>query len=354
MKKIDKNFWKNSKVLVTGHSGFKGFWLCNYLKLLQSKVYGISLEKNKELNYKNIIEKEFFFNIKNKNKLERVINKVKPKFIFHFAAQPLVSESYKDPGTTYISNLIGTSNILQICKDKKNIKSILIITSDKCYKIKNTLYPFKENDELSGDDPYSASKACQEIISWSYAKSFFHKKKNYNIATCRAGNIIGGGDFSKNRLLPDIMLTLFKKKNLLIRNITYLRPWQHVVEPITGYIILAQKLSSNKKKFSEAFNFGPNKKNIVAVGNILNHMKKINPLIKWKKLNKTSFHESKYLSLNINKSKKILNFYPNLNIFDGLRLTYDWYFQFYKKKVDPKKITQIQIKYFLNKYYGKM
>ena len=124
-----------------------------------------------------------------------------------------VSLNYvSDPGTTYISNLIGTSNILQICKDKKNIKSILIITSDKCYKIKNSLYPFKENDELSGDDPYSASKACQEIISWSYAKSFFHKKKNYNIATCRAGNIIGGGDFSKNRLLPDIMLTLFKKK----------------------------------------------------------------------------------------------------------------------------------------------
>ena len=185
---------------------------------------------------------------------------------------------------------------------------------------------------MSGEDPYSASKACQEIISWSYAKSFFHEKKIYNIATCRAGNIIGGGDFSKDRLLPDIMSSVFKKKNLLIRNISYLRPWQHVVEPITGYIILAQKLSSNKKIFSEAFNFGPNKKNIVSVGKILKYIKLINPLIKWKIQKKTSFYESKYLSLNINKSKKILKFYPNLNILDGLKLTYDWYLQFYKKK----------------------
>ena len=354
MKQIDKKFWKNSKVLVTGHSGFKGFWLCNYLKLLKSKVYGISLEKNKQFNYKKIVEKEFFFNLKNQNKLEKVIEEVKPKIIFHFAAQPLVSESYKDPTTTYISNLIGTSNILNVCKNKKNIKSILIITSDKCYKIKDSLYAFKENDEISGDDPYSASKACQEIISWSYAKSFFHKNNIHNIATCRAGNIIGGGDFSKNRLLPDIMLSIFKKKNLLIRNISYLRPWQHVIEPITGYIILAQKLSSNKKIFSEAFNFGPNKKNIVSVGSILNEIKKINPIIKWKIINKTSFHESKYLSLNINKSKKILNYYPNLNLLDGLNLTYSWYFEFYKNKLDPIKMTQIQIKQFINKFYGKM
>ncbi len=212
--KIDKNFWKNSKVLVTGHSGFKGFWLCNYLKILNAKVYGVSLEKNKYFNYKNIVEKQFFINLTNKQKLNKIINEVKPTIIFHFAAQSLVSEGYKDPTNTYLSNLIGTSNLLEICKKKKTIKSLLIITSDKCYKIRKTIYPFKESDEISGDDPYSASKACQEIIAWSFAKSFYHNKNKYNIATCRAGNIIGGGDFSKNRLIPDIIKSLFLNKKL--------------------------------------------------------------------------------------------------------------------------------------------
>ena len=354
MKKINNNFWKNSKVLVSGHTGFKGYWLCNYLKLLNCKVYGISLKKNDFLNYKGLVKKEFHFNIKNEKKLKKKINEIKPKVIFHFAAQSIVSEGYKNPTNTYISNLIGTSNILQICKDKSYIKSILVITSDKCYKIKNNLYPFKEIDEISGADPYSASKACQEIITWSYAKSFFHNKYRFNIATCRAGNIIGGGDFSKDRLLPDIFCSLYSKKKLLIRNISHLRPWQHVLDPLTGYIILAQKLSSNDKKYSEPFNFGPEKNNIVSVAKILGLIKKINSSIKWKIIKKKHFHESKYLSLNIKKSKNILDFYPNLKLLDGLRLTHDWYYKFYKTKTNLNRLTQSQIKDYLNKFYGKV
>ena len=351
MKKIDKNFWKNSKVLVTGHSGFKGFWLCNYLKILNAKVYGVSLEKNKYLNYENIVEKQFFVNLSNQQKLDKIIREVKPKIIFHFAAQSLVSEGYKDPTNTYMSNLIGTSNLLEICKNKKNIKSLLIITSDKCYKIRKTIYPYKESDEISGDDPYSASKACQEIISWSFAKNFYHSKNKYNIATCRAGNIIGGGDFSKNRLIPDVIKSIFLNKSLLIRNISFLRPWQHVLEPITGYIILAQKISTNSKKYSGAFNFGPNKKNIVSVGSVLRLIKKINFSIKWKVIKVKKFNESKYLSLNNNKSKRILKYYPNLDLLHGLKLTYNWYENFYKKKKNPIDFTQSQIKYFLNLFY---
>lgn len=351
MKYINKKFWKNKKILITGHSGFKGYWLCNYLKILGCQIYGISHKKNKKFNYRNIIKKEFIFNIKNQQKLKLTINNIQPDIVFHFAAQSLVSEGYKNPTETYLSNLIGTSNLLQLCADNNKIKSILIITSDKCYKMRNKLYSFNEYDELSGNDPYSASKACQEIITWSFAKSFFHNNKKFNIASCRAGNIIGGGDFSLNRLLPDIIMSIYKKQKLLIRNPSFLRPWQHVLEPLTGYIILAQNLSKNSKKYSQAFNFGPNKSSIVSVKVILNIFREFHKSLKWRIVKPNIFKESKYLSLNISKSKKYLNFKPNLNLFKSLKLTYEWYDSFFVKKIYHSKITQEQIQNYLNNFY---
>ena len=336
---INKKFWKNKKVLITGHTGFKGGWLSIWMNNLGSKVIGYSINPITKKNFfdstkiKKIFFKDYKNNIKNYKNLEKCIKKTRPEIIFHLAAQPQVLESFENPLDTVATNVIGTSNLLEIARKYKFIKSIVIITTDKVYQNDEKKVKFSETDKLGGDDLYSASKACADIISLSYLKSFF-KNSGCGVATARAGNCIGGGDWTKHRILTDATEAFVKNKNLKIRNPNTIRPWQHVLEPLYGYIILAEKIFANKKKkYCKSWNFGPARKtNVTVIGfaKILKlKMKSKSKLIISKKIDN---REKKNLDLNSKKANKELGWKSFLTINDTLKLTAEWYLANYQKK----------------------
>ena len=256
-----KKFYKNKKVLVTGATGFKGSWLCSWLLKLGAKVYGTGYSPNQnknlfyDLNLNNRINLKIF-DIRDYRRLKNFIYYSKPKIIFHLAAQSLVYNSYQKPLITFDINCRGTLNILEITKKYKFIKSAVLITSDKCYENVGKIKRYKESDMLGGVDPYSASKGAAELIIRSYRESFFKNKKKCGVSSARAGNVIGGGDWSKKRLIPDCIRSLIKNEAILLRNPNFSRPWQLVLEPLKGYLILAKKQFENPLKYSGAWNFG--------------------------------------------------------------------------------------------------
>ena len=252
-----KNFWKNRNVLITGHTGFKGSWLLIILKIFGAKVYGYSLKPKKnslfeEANLKIKVSKNYFRNINDFNFLKKIIKKHKPEIIFHLASEALVLDSFNTPYKTFKTNLMVTLNLLEIIRNSDFVKSAVFVTTDKVYKKKNKLkYNHKEEDELKGHDPYSSSKVGQEVLVNSYVKSFFeYSNLKTRVSTARSGNVIGGGDYSKNRLIPDLLDSLNKQK-LVLRNPNHIRPWQHVLEPLIGYLNLAQKQYQKKIKVKE-------------------------------------------------------------------------------------------------------
>lgn len=346
---LNKSFWKNKKVLITGHTGFKGSWLSSVLSLYNCKLYGFSLKpKSKDQiyvtnNIKSLFIDEKFSDINNFNILNSFIKKIKPEIIFHLAAQSLVLQSYKDPNETFLTNVMGTLNLCESVKNQKQLKSLVIVTSDKCYLNKDKkIHFFNENDPLGGYDPYSASKAGTELVTQLYQKTFF-SNENIKCSSVRAGNVIGGGDVSKDRIFTDIINAFKKNKVLSIRSPNSYRPWQHVLEPISGYILLAQNLFNDKKnKFVGPWNFGPNKSNIKTVLNIVKLVNK-EKKIKYSKSKKNNFYESKYLALDIRKAKKMLKWKPKLNIQQTIKWTVDWYLA-----KDKSKITYKQIESFFN------
>ena len=272
-----KKFYKNKKILITGATGFKGAWLSQWLVKLGSKVYGIGYKpnQNKNLFYTLNLHKKInvkFSDIRNYKKLKKIIKETKPSIIFHLAAQPLIYESYNKPYITFDINFRGTLNLIDIVKDNKFVKSIIIVTSDKCYENNNSSIGFKEDDLLGGIDPYSASKSSTELMVRAYRESFFKKKKNVGLSTGRAGNVIGGGDWSSNRLIPDCIRSLFAKKIINIRNPNFNRPWQHVLEPLKGYLILAKKQYLNPRKYSGAWNFGTKPNSLTNVKSIVKNI----------------------------------------------------------------------------------
>lgn len=325
-----KNFWKNKKVFVTGHTGFKGTWLIILLNLLGSKIYGYSLRPERvslfnQTNSSQIVNKNFYNNINDFRKIKSKLLISKPKIIFHLAAQPLVSESFYNPLKTFNTNVIGTINLLEAAKSVKSVKSIIIVTTDKVYKIKKKNKNYIEKDELGGKDPYSASKACAEIAVNSYVESFFKiNNSNTNIATVRSGNVIGGGDYSKNRLIPDIIRAFNQKKILKIRNPNHIRPWQHVIEPICGYLMLAQKQYSKKlSKLDPTWNFGPKKTSFITVSQIISKFKNFN-MIDRVKIKKSKQIETGTLKLNSKKAIKYLNWKQKWNINFTLKKIIEW------------------------------
>ncbi len=347
--------YKNLKVLVTGSTGFKGSWLCEWLHLLGSKVIGVGLKPEKgsiifesfKLNKKI---KQYFVDIRNFSKVNSVIKKEKPDIIFHLAAQSIVSHSYSHPLETVETNILGSTNILESVR-KNEISNLVYITSDKCYLNLNKSESYKESDILGGLDNYSSSKAGAEIIFRSFFESYF-KNKFLSVASARAGNVIGGGDFKNDRIVPDVIKSLKNKKKILLRNPNSTRPWQHVLEPLSGYLTLGHKLIDRKLKSNliPSWNFGPHKKNCKKVSEIVKLL-----IIEWGdtknkiivKKNK-KFHESHLLSLNINKAKKELKWQPRLTLNETIKFTVDWYKSYFlNKKVED--ISQLQIDYFTKK-----
>ncbi len=349
------SIYKNKKIVVTGSTGFKGSWLCFWLHLLNAKIVGIALRPEKDsILYKKLSIKkkikQYFFNILDEKRLDKVIKKEKPDLIIHLAAQSIISLSYKDPKNTINTNVVGSLNILETSR-KNNIKNLVLITSDKCYHNIDKKIFYSESDRLGGDDLYSASKASAEIIFEAYSKSFFSKNKKINFVTARAGNVIGGGDMKKDRIIPDIIKSLIKKTKLIIRNPNAIRPWQHVLEPLHGYLILGYYLMTNKlkNKIIPSWNFGPNIKNIKSVNEIAN--KTIQLWGQKKKImikNNKKFKEVKFLMLNSNKAKNEISWKPKLNFNDTMKLTVEWYKSFQRKE-NLENITKKQIYFFLKR-----
>ena len=325
---IHNDFWKNKRVLITGHNGFKGSWLSLFLMKLGAEIFGISLKNEdpnslfNKLNIRNRIN-EKIIDIRNFELTKNAISYFNPDIIFHLAAQPLVRKSYKEPLNTWSTNVMGTISVLEALRESKKKVIFIGITTDKVYQNNEWIYGYRENDRLGGDDPYSSSKAATELAINSWKKSFANNQ-DLHISSARAGNVIGGGDYAKDRIIPDIFRSVKENKILKIRNPLSTRPWQHVLEPLWGYILLAEKMNEDSS-FSDSYNFGPEYNSNRSVQEVVDTFSKV---IKIKyKLNtpNDSFKESQLLNLVSDKSKKILNWEPIWDFEKTIFQTASWY-----------------------------
>ena len=353
---MKKNFWKNKKVFITGHTGFKGSWLTLVLHSLGAKIAGYSLNPITNpnffdnLNLDKYLVKDYRQDINDFKKLNKAIKNFKPSIIFHLAAQSSVLVSYQEPKKTVLANVMGTTNLLESIKNTKSIKSAIIVTTDKVYLNLEKKHKFKESAKLGGFDLYSSSKAACDMIAESYIKSFF-SKKNCGVAIVRSGNCIGGGDWTKDRIVKDCAEAFAKNRKLIIRSPNATRPWQHVLDPLFGYLKLAKKIFDNKR-YNGPWNFGPNKKNNLKVKQLAIIGKKIFNSNSKILLKKKKFYESENLSLDSSKAKKYLNWITKLSDKEALNLTFNWYKNFYKisNKESLIKLSLEQIKVFKNKH----
>lgn len=348
MKKLD--IFKNKKILITGHTGFKGSWLCKLLLELGAKVSGISLEADKLSLYNLLkLDNEVSSHICDiRNNLDKVIKEINPDIIFHLAAQPLVIESYENPLYTFETNIMGTINVLEAIRKLNNLECAVVITTDKVYDNKEWAWGYRENDSLGGVDPYSSSKACAELVIKSYKKSFLN---DLNIATARAGNVIGGGDFAKDRIIPDIVRAIEKNKAVELRNPNGVRPWQYVLDVLYGYLLLAYNLIKNNKNISESYNFAPiddavnvkyiTKVFIESVGNYKINSKNTHA----KKLSKK---EMNILRLDSSLARKELLWKEKFDTKEAIKQTALWYREYLNNAKSVKDITDKQIKEYIN------
>ena len=334
-----ENIYHDHRVLVTGHTGFKGSWLSSWLLDLGATVAGFSTNIPTKPSHFEVLRltdriEHFEGDVRNKGSLQKSIDKFCPEIVFHFAAQSLVRKSYEDPALTFETNSTGTLNLLECLRNQPSIKAAVLITSDKCYENVEWLWGYRENDRLGGKDPYSASKACAELISRVYMESFF-KKNGPNIATARAGNVIGGGDWASDRVVPDCVRAWSEKKPIITRNPKATRPWQHVLEPLGGYLTLGQKLfSGNSICKNQSFNFGPQEKINQSVGDLITEMTQYWPGAESKVQQDIdpSKSESTLLKLNCEKSSQFLQWRAVLDFSETVRMTGEWYQAFYNEK----------------------
>ena len=351
---INSLFWADKKVLITGHTGFKGSWLCLWLNQMGAKIYGLSLSNpvsNPDLfsvlNLEQQVD-EKRGDIKNFDICSNTILDADPEIIFHMAAQPLVRESYANPLTTYNTNVIGNANILEVARSCKSVKAIVVITTDKCYENIEKNYAYIETDPLGGYDPYSSSKACAELVASTYYRSFF-KVKGIGLATARSGNVIGGGDWSVDRLFPDAVKAWSNNEKLIIRYPKATRPWQHVLDPLSGYLALAEHLWENPDEYSGPWNFGPDKNSVKTVQDAVElALREWGGSAEWESTNNNNLHEAGLLQLNSDKAQSMLGWKPRLDFFNAVRKTIYWYRKFYSGNLYLKKLTLNQI----DKYEG--
>jgi CDP-glucose 4,6-dehydratase len=351
--KLNK-FFKNKKVLVTGHTGFKGAWLTEILTLWGAKVTAIALPPHTSPNLYTILRLDKkthsnFVDIRDLEAVQNVFLKVKPEIVFHLAAQAIVKISYEEPIRTYETNVIGTANILHAIRNTPSVKAAVVITSDKAYENQEWVHPYRELDRLGGVDPYSASKAAADIICQSFIKSFLTGEKSPLVAIGRAGNVIGGGDWASYRIVPDVVRAIYEAKEaVIVRNPASTRPWQFVLEPISGYLLLANKLYLGDKSLVSPWNFGPKEETSAPVIELVKEGVAILGEGTYKIIPDKSFHESKLLKLDISKARQLLGWYPKLNLKQTLEYTFNWYRNYYEKATDAIKFTDKQIQEFFN------
>ncbi|WP_373034672.1 CDP-glucose 4,6-dehydratase [Sulfurimonas sp.] len=354
MKNLFGGIYKDKTVLVTGHTGFKGSWLVYWLDLMGANVVGYSLEAPTNPNHISLLDVNMVSiigDIRDLNKLNNVIEDYKPDIVFHLAAQPLVRLSYENPIETYETNVIGTLKVFEACR-KNNVKAIVNITSDKAYENKEWIWGYRENDSMGGYDPYSSSKGCADLLANSYRNSYFNiqeYKKTHStlLASCRAGNVIGGGDWAKDRLITDIMLSVSKGKKVSIRNPHATRPWQHVLEPLSGYLHVGQKLLEEKVEFGDAWNFGPSDDGSITVEDVVKNVKK-----HWDKIDyeihrePNQLHEASLLKLDCSKAHMTLKWKDVWDSKTTFEKTVKWYKAYYDE--DKTTLTSQDLKSYIS------
>lgn len=349
---VISNFWKDKKVFLTGHTGFKGSWLSLWLQQLGARVTGYSLgiPTTPSLfalaRVKDGME-SIEGDVRDYEKISRAMMKSQPEIVIHLAAQPLVRKSYQDPIETYATNVMGTVHVLQAVRKCKKVKAALVVTSDKCYENQEWLWGYREQEPMGGFDPYSNSKGCAELVVSSFRKSFFSENspqsKRVAVASARAGNIIGGGDWAEDRLIPDVMSALKKKRPVIIRHPQAIRPWQHVLDPLGGYLMLIQKLVEEKSGYAEGWNFGPRDEDAKPVSWIVERLTKSwGSGISWQKDRGDHPHEAQYLKLDCSKARTKLGWQPHWNLEMALDKIVEWY-RAYGSQQDMRAVTLRQI-----------
>jgi CDP-glucose 4,6-dehydratase len=324
-----RSFWHGKKVFITGHTGFKGGWLSFWLWSMGAQVCGYSLAPKTQPNFFEALNLDSLFesnigDIRDEVALRRAMLSFKPEIVFHLAAQPLVRQSYDDPIETFQTNVMGTVNLLEAVRAQPCTRAVVNITTDKCYKNFEWVWPYRESDPLGGHDPYASSKACSELVAESYRRSFF-ERLNIGIATARAGNVIGGGDWSEDRLIPDVIRAINGGETLVVRSPNALRPWQHVIDPLGGYLKLAEKLYQFPQEYSSAWNFGPTVSSELTVQQIIDRILSAGVRLKVEILRDDSKHEATLLKLDSSKAISKLNWHPAWSIDHALEKTLDWY-----------------------------
>jgi CDP-glucose 4,6-dehydratase len=351
---IDPRFWAGRRVYLTGHTGFKGAWTALLLKQLGSDVTGFALPANstddlfEAAKVRSVLRGHEVGDIRDLASLSKNLQAAEPEIVLHMAAQALVRLSYDEPVSTYATNVMGTVHLLESVRRVPSVRATVVVTSDKCYENVGWVWGYRENDRLGGRDPYSNSKGCAELVTDSYRNSFFQAQGLSHIATVRAGNVVGGGDWARDRLVPDAIRAFSANHALRIRNPDAVRPWQHVLDPITGYLRLAQSLFENGAPFAEAWNFGPAADSEVPVSTVVSRLARLwGNTASWEVDGDTHVHEAAYLKLDCSKAASRLNWRPAMNLDQTLQLTVDWYRSFRDAK-DMRAITMAQIEEFLS------
>lgn len=348
---VNEAFWKNKKVLITGHTGFKGSWLCIWLNYMGAEVCGIALHPLKSPNNfeESKVEQLVYSNIGDTRNYEFVYDVIKnfqPEIILHLAAQPLVRLSYIKPVETYTTNVIGTLNVFEAARKVDSVKAVVNITTDKCYENKEWVWGYREDEPMGGYDPYSSSKGCSELITSCYQRSFFNNGTT-SLASARAGNVIGGGDWSDDRIVPDTLRAFEKNEKVYIRYPHAVRPWQHVLEPLSGYLTLAENLYTRQGAYSEGWNFGPNDVDAKQVKWVVEYMaKKWGGDVGYILDSNDHPHEAHYLKLDISKAKTKLNWHPRWDLNTALDATIEWQ-KYWLEGNNMQEVCIFQIKNYL-------
>ncbi len=347
---MSPSFWKGKRVLLTGHTGFKGSWLALWLSRLGAEVTGYALEPPTDpalfelVDLQGRLAAHHLADIRDARRLRQVVDATRPEIVFHLAAQPLVRASYRQPLETLEANVMGTANLLEALRGRGEVRAVVVITSDKCYENREWLWPYRENEALGGHDPYSASKAAAEIVTTAYRRSFF-ESGDCAVATARAGNVIGGGDFAEDRLLPDLFRASAAGDTLHLRYPEAVRPWQHVLEPLRAYLMLAERLCDSGSDYAGAWNFGPEEADICTVREVVDSLAERIPELRWSEDRIPQPHEAGLLRLDSSQARQRLGWRPVWRLDKALEATADWYLA-WQQGQDLAALTEAQLQHY--------